>query len=44
MSKIRTRMGDASVVEVTESQLRADLEEGTKDAAQRGKIPPLSTR
>ena len=42
MSKIKTRMGDASLVEVSESELRADLEEGTKDAAERGKIPPLS--
>ena len=42
MSKIKTRMGDAALVEITESELRADLEEGTKDAAQRGKIPPLS--
>ncbi len=42
MAKIRTRMGDASVVELTESELRAELEEGTKDAASRGKIPPLS--
>jgi len=42
MSKIKTRMGDAALVEITESELRSDLEEGTKDAAQRGKIPPLS--
>jgi dimethylamine--corrinoid protein Co-methyltransferase len=42
MSKIRTRMGDASLVELTESELRAEIEAGTKDAAQRGKIPALS--
>ena len=43
MSKIRTRMGDASLVELTESELRADLEGGTKDAAERAKVPPLSS-
>jgi len=42
MQKIYTRMGDGSVTELSESELKQDLEEGTRDAAERGKIPPLS--
>ena len=42
MQKIYTRMGDGSVVELSESELKQDLEEGTRDAADRGKISPLS--
>ena len=42
MEKIYTRMGDGSVTELSESELKRDLEEGTRDAAERGKIPPLS--
>lgn len=41
MGKIRTRMGDGSLVELTEDELKNDFEEGTQDAAERGKIPPL---
>lgn len=40
--KIITRMGDGSVIEMTESELRRELEDGTRDAADRGKIPALS--
>jgi len=40
--KILTRMGDGFLVEITEGELRKDLEEGTKDAAERAKVPPLS--
>jgi dimethylamine--corrinoid protein Co-methyltransferase len=35
-------MGDGSVVELSESDLKQDLEEGTRDAAERAKISPLS--
>ena len=42
MQKIYTRMGDGSVVELSESDLKQDLEEGTRDAAERAKISPLS--
>jgi len=42
MEKFYTRMGDGSVIELSESEIKRDLEEGTKDAAERAKIPPLS--
>jgi dimethylamine--corrinoid protein Co-methyltransferase len=42
MGKIMTRMGDGFPVEMTESQLMEDLESGVEDAADRGKIAPLS--
>lgn len=42
MQKFRTRKGDGSMMELSEAELRRDLEEGTKDAADRGKISPLS--
>ena len=42
MERIYTRMGDGSVTELSESELRRKLEEGTKDAAERARIPPLS--
>lgn len=42
MSKYFTRMGDGSVVWMTEEDIRWDLEEGMKDAADRGKIPELT--
>ncbi len=42
MQKIYTRMGDGSVIELSESELKRDLEEGTRDAAERAKISPLS--
>ena len=38
--KIPARMGDGSLVALTESELKKDLEEGTKDAADRGRIDP----
>lgn len=41
MKRYRTRMGDGSFVELSESELKAELEQGTNDAADRGKIPPL---
>ena len=42
MQKIYTRMGDGSAIELSESELRRNFEEGTRDAEERGKIPPLS--
>ncbi|MDH4010640.1 MAG: hypothetical protein OEU55_07990, partial [Desulfobacterales bacterium] len=42
MGKFFTRYGDGTPTEMSESELRADLEAGTEDAADRGKIPPLS--
>lgn len=42
MGKIMTRMGDGFSVEMSESEVRSDLEAGTEDAADRGKIAPLS--
>lgn len=42
MQKIYTRMGDGSVTELRESELRRDLEEGSRHAAERAKILPLS--
>ena len=42
MGKILTRFGDGTPTEMSESELRADLEAGTEDAADRGKIPPLT--
>jgi len=41
VSLIRTRMGDASMVEMSRDELRRDLVEGTEAAAKRGKVPPL---
>lgn len=42
MEKFHTRMGDGSVVYMTEEEIRKDIQEGVEDAAMRGKIPPLS--
>lgn len=42
MGKILTRMGDGQRVELSEAELRQELELGTQDAADRGKIPPLA--
>ncbi len=42
MGKVFTRLGDGFPIELTESELRKDLEKGTEDAADRGKIDPLS--
>ena len=42
MGKIRTRYGDGTPLEMSESELREDLENGTEDAAKRGNIPVLS--
>jgi len=42
MGKIKTRMGDGFRVEMTEAEVREDLEVGTKDAAERAGVSPLS--
>ena len=42
MDKIRTRLGDGSFIELTESELRQDLEDGTQDAATRAEIDTLA--
>lgn len=41
MEKIRTQLGDGTLIELSEKELRHDLENGTIDASERGKIPPL---
>lgn len=40
--KFFMRMGDGSIVHMTEDEIRADIKEGIADAADRGKIPPLT--
>ncbi len=42
MKKIFSRMGDGSALWLTEAELRQDLRDGTDDAADIGKIAPLS--
>ena len=42
MGKIQTRMGDGSKLEMTAAEIQADLEEGTRDAAERAEIPALT--
>jgi len=41
MSKILTRLGDGSPLEMSEAELRRDLEAGSADAADCGSVPPL---
>ncbi|MDR1310183.1 MAG: [dimethylamine--corrinoid protein] Co-methyltransferase, partial [Deltaproteobacteria bacterium] len=43
MSKIFTRMGDGSPLEMTESELRQDLEDGVAEAVEKAEVPPLSS-
>lgn len=42
MGKIHTRLGDGTAIELSEKELRVDLENGTADASERGRIPPLA--
>lgn len=42
MTKILTRYGDGSAVELTEAELMEDLIAGTEDAADRGNIPVMT--
>ncbi|KUO50228.1 MAG: dimethylamine methyltransferase [Desulfitibacter sp. BRH_c19] len=37
-----TRLGDGSIINASVDEIRADLEAGTQDAAERGEISPLS--
>ena len=40
--KFFTRMGDGSMIYMTEEEIRADIKEGILDAVDRGKIDPLT--
>ena len=42
MSKYVTRMGDGFKVELTESEINRDIEEGSQNAAKNGQIDPLN--
>jgi len=42
MSKIATRMGDGFRLELTESDIKQDIEDGMMDAVKNGQIDPLS--
>lgn len=42
MAKMRQRFGDGYLYEMTEAELKKDIVEGTEDAADRAKVPPLS--
>lgn len=42
MEKIFSRYGDGYAAWLTKDEIRRDIEEGTKDAARRGKIPELT--
>ncbi len=42
MSEILTRYGDNFVAEMTEAEIRADIEAGTQDAAERAQIPAMT--
>jgi len=41
-TRVPTRMGDGFMVEMTRSELRADIEAATQEAARRSKAPPLT--
>ena len=42
MAKHLTRRGDGALIEMTSEEIVTALEAGTEDAADRGKIAPLS--
>jgi dimethylamine--corrinoid protein Co-methyltransferase len=42
MTKYLTRRGDGALIEMTSEEIMSDFEAGTEDAADRGKIAPLS--
>lgn len=42
MAKIPVRMGDGSLVEMTESEIMKDVEDGVQDAVTKAKVPPLT--
>jgi dimethylamine--corrinoid protein Co-methyltransferase len=41
-TRVPTRMGDGFMVEMTRSELRADIEAATQEAARKAKTPPLA--
>ena len=43
MKRYLVRRGDGSFSELTESELKEELEKGTNDAADRAKVPPLTS-
>lgn len=42
MAKVFSRLGDGSVVHLTEAEVMRDIEDGTKDASERAGVAPLS--
>ncbi len=42
VEKLYTRLGDGFGIEMTEAEMKQDLEEGTQDAAERAGVPPLT--
>jgi dimethylamine--corrinoid protein Co-methyltransferase len=42
MSKVFARLGDGFATEISEAELMKDIEDGTREASERAKIPPLS--
>ena len=42
MGKILTRMGDGTLTEMDEAEVKRNLEEGTRDAAEKAEVSPLS--
>jgi dimethylamine--corrinoid protein Co-methyltransferase len=42
MGKILTRMGDGTLIEMSKAELEKDLEDGTRDAAEKAGVPPLA--
>ena len=42
MAQYFSRMGDGSPISMTKDEIMADLIQGSEDAADRAKVPPLS--
>ena len=42
MGKILTRLGDGSRIEMTESEIQQDVEDGAQDAAERAEVATLT--
>ena len=42
MSKVFARLGDGFATEISEAELMKDIEDGTREASERAKVPPLS--
>ncbi len=42
MSRIITRLGDGSIIEMTEKELREDIDAGIAEAVEKGEVPPLT--